>query len=98
MSWQSFSGEVNRCDEEGGWYSMPVPLEFSEPYKGYPGLKFGFIPITARVGSSTWDTSFLPNGKDNPYFITFPAKIRKAQHIDRGDNVVVEFCYRSPLA
>lgn len=97
MTWQSFSGEVNKCNEEGAWYCLPVPSEFTDPFRGYPGLKFGFIPITARVGSSTWDTSFLPNGKESPYFMTFPAKIRKAQNIDFGDTVVVEFCYRGPL-
>jgi len=88
-----FTGEVTSCDEKGAWHCLAIPAEFNEVLRGFPQGHFGYVPITAKISSSQWDTSFLPKG-DGSYFFTLPAKVRKAQHIFRGDVVTVEFCPR----
>lgn len=89
MQWDSFSGVVERFEGEGGWYTIP-PKELVTGH-------FGFIPITAKMSSSEWDTSFLPAG-NKTYFLALPIKIRVKHRIDVGDEVSIKYLLRSPKA
>lgn len=93
MSWKSFSGKVEKCAGEGGWFTVAVPQSCIPPKELIIG-HFGYIPITAKIASSEWDTSFLPAG-DTSYFVALPKNIRIKQHIDVGDTVSIEFCLRT---
>lgn len=55
-----------------------------------PKGKWGFIPITASLGSSTWETSLLPTG-DKSYFIALKANVRKKEKVSLGNTVTLEY-------
>jgi len=89
----SLTGKIEKDDEKGAWHWLAVPSDLNELIKNLPQGHFGFVPITAKLSSSQWDTSFLPAG-DGSYFLTIPAKVRKAQEISLGDTVTIEFAPR----
>ena len=87
---EKFSGVIEvfpECDTP--WWTVLVPQEISRPYKEFSN-NFGFIAITAKVGKSSWPTSMMPYG-DGTYFVAVPAKVRKANDIKLGDEVLIEF-------
>ena len=87
---EKFNGIVEICgDEAGHWHIMHVPKKVSEAYRPL-AKNFGFIPMTLRVGKSSWPSSFMPSG-DGTHIIAVPAKIRKAENIQIGDKITVEF-------
>ena len=45
------------------------------------------IPVTVRLGSSTWTTSLWP--KDGGYIVPLKLAVRRAEGIDVGDVVTV---------
>ena len=93
MSWERFSGKVERCYVESGWFTVAVPESCVPPKELVTG-HFGFIPITAKISSSEWDTSLLPAG-DGSHFIALPKKVRVKQDIKVDDTVTIEFCLRN---
>ena len=67
-----------------------VPEELSRKYKSF-SKHFGFIPITLKVGKSSWPTSLLPYNRGS-HFINFPKKIREANsNIKPGAKITIEF-------
>ena len=48
---------------------------------------WGMIPVTARIGSTSWTTSLFP--KDGRYIVPIKASVRRAENIDEGDTVTV---------
>ena len=49
---------------------------------------WGMIPVTARIGSTSWTTSLFP--KDGRYIVPLKVVVRRAEGIDDGDVVSVE--------
>lgn len=87
---EKFSGIVEVCgDEAGHWHIVHVPEKVGEAYKSL-AINFGFIPVTLRVGKSSWPSSFMPAG-DGTHIIAVPAKVRKANNIKLGDEITIEF-------
>jgi hypothetical protein len=56
---------------------------------------YGFIPVTAMLGTLVWKTSLLPGGKtlQDRYFIALKASVRKKEQISLGDNVVLTLTF-----
>lgn len=48
---------------------------------------WGMIPVTARIGSTTWSTSLWP--KDDSYLVPVKAAVRRAEDLEIGDLVTV---------
>ena len=46
---------------------------------------WGMIPVTVRLGGSTWTTSLWP--KDGGYIVPLKAAVRRAERVDVGDVV-----------
>ena len=46
---------------------------------------WGTIPVTARIGSTTWKTSLFP--KDGRYLVPLKAAVRRAEELAEGDEV-----------
>ena len=85
---EKFSGIIKTFDDCTWWF-VPVPEEKSQPYKPLAN-NFGFIPVTLKIGKSSWSSSLLPSG-DGTHCIAVPAKIRKAENIQIDDKITVEF-------
>ncbi len=53
---------------------------------------WGMIPVTVRIGGSTWDTALWP--KDGGYVLPVKDRYRAAEHLVLGDVVAVELTVR----
>jgi Domain of unknown function (DUF1905) len=48
---------------------------------------WGMIPVTARIGATSWTTALWP--KDGSYVVPVKAWVRKAEGVELGDTVTV---------
>ena len=48
---------------------------------------WGMIPVTARIGRTTWTTSLWP--KDGSYIVPIKTSVRRAEGLDVGDLTTV---------
>jgi hypothetical protein len=58
----------------------PQPLESASPTLSYG---WGCIPVTARIGGTTWTTSLFP--KDERYLVPVKVAVRRAEGLELGD-------------
>lgn len=68
----------------------PLPKEISELIKDVSGritYGWGVIPVTARVGGTTFSTSLFP--KDGVYLLPIKAVVQRAESVGSGDVVAV---------
>jgi len=65
-----------------GWYYIELNDGMSKDLR--PILKARFT-----LNTTVWNSSIMPI-KDGPLFIALPAKVRKAEKIDVGQNVQVD--------
>jgi hypothetical protein len=84
-------GEVKVFQVENPWIYVSVPEEHTEATRHLADR--GLVAITATLGTSEWNTSLMPMG-DGTQFIPLPAKVRKAEKVDVGDNVNINFVLR----
>ena len=80
-----FSGEVFFWKGPAPWHYVAVPEEPSAEIEALAaGLTYGWgvIPVTVRIGGSTWETSLFP--KDGLYLVPLKARIRAAEGIELG--------------
>lgn len=80
-------GIVQKYPGLGGWHFVRVSEKDTVQLKKIKKTGYGLIPIQARLGTSTWATSFLP-GKEM-YFVALKASVRKKENIKEGDKVSV---------
>jgi hypothetical protein len=72
------------------WHFVTVPEEQAEAIAAVSSLAtygWGMIPVTGRVGRSTFTTSLWP--KDGAYIVPLKTAVRKAEAIDVGDDVTI---------
>ncbi|WP_256842537.1 DUF1905 domain-containing protein [Ornithinimicrobium cryptoxanthini] len=85
-----FSGEI--------WFWRgPAPHHFvtvpDEPAADLSAISaqvtygWGMIPVTARIGTTTWTTSLFP--KDGGYIVPIKAVVQRAEELDVGDTVTI---------
>ncbi|HEY7271762.1 MAG TPA: DUF1905 domain-containing protein [Actinoplanes sp.] len=85
-----FSGEIWFWKGPAPWHFVTVPddecgaLESTAATVSYG---WGMIPVTARIGRTTWTTSLFP--KDGQYLVPVKARVRTAEGVDVGDVVTV---------
>ena len=61
-----------------------VELEASSAFVTYG---WGMIPVSVRIGGTTWTTSLWP--KDGAYVVPLKAAVRKAEGLGLGDTVTL---------
>jgi hypothetical protein len=85
-----FSGELVFWKGPSPWHFITVPDEESGEIEAVAQLVtygWGVIPVTARIGTTSWQTSLFP--KDGLYQVPVKAWVRKAESIELGDRVTV---------
>jgi len=88
----SFSGEIWFWKGPSPFHFVTVPQEESAELHAVSALVtygWGVIPVTAKIGKTSWDTSLFP--KDGGYLVPIRASIRKVEGIELGDTVKVVF-------
>ena len=85
-----FVGEIWHWRGPSPYHFVTVPeddcaaLEAVAPAVSYG---WGMIPVSARVGDTTWTTSLFP--KEGRYVVPVKDKVRAAEGLDVGDTVSV---------
>ena len=85
-----FSGEVWEWRGPAPYHFVTVPedccgaLEAAAEIVSYG---WGMVPVTARIGSTTWKTSLWP--KEGGYVVPLKDKVRRAEGIELGDVVAL---------
>ena len=85
-----FDGKILFWKGPAPWFFVTVPEEQSRDLKAVSGFVtygWGVIPVHARIGETEWTTSLFP--KDGLYLVPIKASVRKAEHLEEGDDVTV---------
>ena len=82
---------------ELGCWRWPAPHHFvSVPDELCGGIEatsslvtygWGMVPVTVRMGGSTWTTSLWP--KDGGYIVPLRLDVRRREQVDLGDTVTL---------
>ena len=86
-----FSGEIWFWRGPAPFYFVTVPAEQSSTLQAISGLVtygWGVIPVEVRIGKTVWKTSLFPKG--DLYLVPIKALVRKAEHLDEGDEVTIQ--------
>jgi hypothetical protein len=85
-----FSGEIWQWRGPAPWYFVTVPEEECATLQDTSGVVsygWGMIPVTVRVGRTTWTTSLYP--QDDRYVVPLKVAVRRAEGLDEGDTVTL---------
>jgi hypothetical protein len=83
-----FSGEIWFWRGPSPFHFVTVPDEECGAIEAAASLVtygWGMIPVTVRMGRTTWTTSLWP--KDGRYIVPLKAAVRRAEGVDVGDQV-----------
>lgn len=85
------SGEVKRFPGDYGWYYVELDNSLSHDLRPLiKGLWPALLRASFKINGTRWESSIMPI-KDGPLFIALPAKVRKTEHIDKGQTITIEF-------
>lgn len=87
----AFSGEIIYWRGPSPFHFVEVPTAESEEIHAVSSLVtygWGCIPVHARIGTTTWETSLFP--KDGAYLVPVKASVRSAEGLELGDQVNVD--------
>jgi len=85
-----FSGPIWHWRGPAPFFFVTVPDDDSRELKAVSGAVtygWGMIPVTARIGATTWKTSLFP--KDGRYLLPLKDAVRRAEGLAEGDEVGV---------
>jgi hypothetical protein len=83
-----FAGEVILWRGPSPYHFVSVPDEQSaalESASSMVSYGWGCIPVTARLGATTWTTSLFP--KDDRYLVPLKVAVRRSEGVELGDVV-----------
>ena len=82
------TGIVKQFPQKGGWVYLPIKQTYGDLGTRKP--RWGLVPATITLGTTTWKRSLLPHG-DGTLFIALNEKVRKAENIKVGTKIKVTF-------
>ena len=84
--------------EQGAWHLMHADKKISAEIKETHGkIKRGFesIPVTAKIGKTSWDTSIFYENRSRTYILPLKLKIRQAEGLSEGDSIAYILAIRA---
>jgi Domain of unknown function (DUF1905) len=90
------SAQVRKYAGVAGWHFITVPDTVSTRIRKWIVPKkvgFGYIPVTARVGETSWKTTLFPSKDAGPYLLALKASVRKREEIYEGDTIRIEITH-----
>jgi hypothetical protein len=85
-----FTGEIWFWKGPSPWHFVSVPAEECdelEATSSFVSYGWGMIPVTVRIGETSWTTSLWP--KEGGYVVPLKTAVRRAEELDVGDVVTV---------
>lgn len=86
----AFTGTVIEWRGPAPFFYVPLSDEAADDIRELSSVLtygWGVIPVTVRVGGSTWTTSLFP--RDGGYLLPFRAAERRREGVELGDEVAV---------
>jgi hypothetical protein len=83
-----FDGEIIYWRGPSPFHFVAVPEDESAEIKAISNeltYGWGVIPVTVRIGRTTWTTSLFP--KDDRYLVPIKVAVRRAERLELGDVV-----------
>ena len=83
-----FAAEVIHWRGPSPYYFVAVPEPLCDDLRVAArdvSYGWGVVPVTVRVGTTTWTTSLFP--KDGGYLVPLKDRVRRAEDIAPGDAV-----------
>ena len=83
-----FAAEVIHWRGPSPYYFVAVPEPMCDDLRVAArevSYGWGVVPVTVRVGTTTWTTSLFP--KDGGYLVPLKDRVRSAEDISPGDTV-----------
>lgn len=94
-----FEGKVWFYRNPGAVFFVSLPVEMSADILDLVGQSlnpWGTVPVTATVGSFTWESSMFPRKDRACYDLPLNAKVRKRTGLNDGDTVSVTIHIQLP--
>lgn len=85
-----FNGTIWFWRGPAPWFFVTMPEKESGDLKTISAsvtYGWGVIPVRVQIGKTVWKTSLFP--KDDLYLVPIKADVRKAEHLDEGDEVTI---------
>lgn len=85
-----FSGNTWHWRGPAPFFFVTVPTEESKALRDvskWVTYGWGMIPVSARIGTTTWKTSLWP--KAELYVVPLKLSVRRAEGLEEGDRVTV---------
>ncbi len=85
-----FSGELWYWRGPSPFHFITVPEVQSAELaaaSAFVSYGWGMIPVTARIGATSWQTSLWP--RDGGYVVPVKDRVRKAEDLELGDVITV---------
>lgn len=86
-----FAGKIWFWRGPAPWYFVTIPEEQSDNIKAISNFVtygWGVIPVHVRIGKTEFTTSLFP--KDDRYLVPIKASVRKAEHLELDDEIIVQ--------
>ena len=85
-----FSAELFEWRGPAPYYWLTVPSDGCDSIRveaAAASYGWGAVPVRARIGETTWETSLLP--RNSGYVLPVKDAVRKAEGVVEGDTVTV---------
>lgn len=82
-------GKLWRYPGAAGWHFVYVSKEDAAHIRArqVQTTGFGFVPVTACIGETSWKTTLFPSKKEATYLLAIKAQVRKKESLLEGDTV-----------
>ena len=91
-----FDGTIFTWRGPSPYFFVAVPMDESDYLKSISEAVtygWGMIPVTAQVGKTVWTTSLFP--KDGRYLLPLKDKVRKAEGLVEGNEIMVTLAVKT---
>ena len=80
--------------DNGTWVFIALPTRDSDEILEIVPTRrgFGSVRVTARIGSSEWNTSIFPSKELGTFVLPVKRQIRSQERVHSGDSVQVSLC------
>jgi Domain of unknown function (DUF1905) len=93
---ETFKAKVWAQESTGAWHFVTLPVNLSKRIRTLTtGLRkpFGSFRISARTGTTTWETSLFADTKRDAFVVPVKAEVRRKEKIKLGDMIEVSITF-----
>ncbi len=95
MDTHAFKGQVRKHPGKGGWHYFLLDEKTAQKIRAVKTNKvgWGYIPIKAPLGASTWSTTLFP-AKEKTFMLAINDAVRKKEDVAVDDILKISLTLR----